>query len=297
MATLRDIRNRIAGVTSIQKITSAMKMVSSIKSRRAQKQAESARPFNRKINEILSVLISSRDEQLLEHPLLQPSKDAVRNVAIIVIAGDKGMCGSFNNNLLKFVDAYLHTEFKEQYPDAIPHLILIGTKPVDYYKKRSHDILKTFPNAFQTIDYAMIEDIHDLVVKDFINGKIDRVSVFFNKFINIMKQVPTNQPLLPVTLDPSLMEANTGNIDYIFEPNKQEILNTLLNQYIDLNIWVPVLESNAAEQAARLIAMDMATKNAKDLIGELELQYNNARQAAITTEMLEIVGGSESLRK
>jgi len=297
MATLRDIKNRIAGVTSIEKITSAMKMVSSIKSKRAQRQAESARPYNQKVTDILRLLVSSDTTLTAEHIFLHPKNDIVKNVIIIVVAGDKGMCGSFNNNLLKSVDLYLNTIFKEKYPDAVSHIIPIGTKPTDYYKKRNYNIKSEFPNAFQKLDFSLVSEVRKLFVEDYIIGNVDRVEIFFNRFVNVMKQEPTKLQLLPIEFNLNTQEKTKNNLDYIFEPDKRTIFETLLNQYLDLNIWGPILESNAAEQAARLIAMDKATQNARDLIKELELQYNNARQAAITTEMLEIVGGAEALNK
>ena len=297
MATLRDIKNRISGVTSIEKITSAMKMVSSIKSKRAQKQTESARPYSQKVSEILELLISSDNTLTAEHKFLHPQNDTVKNVVIIVVAGDKGMCGSFNSNLLKAVDLYLNIEFKKKYPDAIPHIITIGTKPSEYYKKKKYNLLGTFPNAFQKPDFSIVTRARSLFISDYNIGKVDRVEIFYNHFINVMKQVPTILQVLPVKFNFENNQKNNDNINYILEPDKKTIFEVLLNQYLDLSVWGPMLESNAAENAARLIAMDKATQNARDLIRELELQYNNARQAAITTEMLEIVGGAEALNK
>jgi len=297
MANLRDIKNRIAGVSSIEKITSAMKMVSSIKSKRAQKQAESARPYNQKVTDILRLLVSSDTSLLNEHIFLQSKNDIVKNVVIIVVAGDKGMCGSFNSNLLKSIDWYLNTMFKEKYSDAVPHILSIGTKSTDYFKKKEYNIKGAFPNAFQKLDFSLTTDVRSLFVEDYNLGNVDRVEIFFNRFVNVMKQEPTKLQLLPIEFNLNTQEKNKNNLDYIFEPDKKTIFETLLNQYLDLNIWGAILESNAAEQAARLIAMDKATQNARDLIKNLELQYNNARQAAITTEMLEIVGGAEALNK
>jgi F-type H+-transporting ATPase subunit gamma len=296
MATLRDIKNRISGVSSIERITSAMKMVSFVKSKKVQKQAEEARPYNKKIAEMLKLLTISDKSTIEEHHFFKPKNDIVKNVVIIVIASDKGMCGSFNSNLFKRVDTYLQTGFKARYPEAALQLITVGTKPTDYYKKRNYNIVGSFPNAFQSIDYSLVDKIHSLFIDKFITGSFDRVQIFYSKFINVMKQEPTLFKLLPIELNVEL-EATDNNIDYIFEPDKNEIFETLINQYLGVNVWTPILESSAAEQSARLLAMDKATQNAQDLIKDLRLQYNNARQAAITTEMLEIVGGAEALRK
>ena len=297
MATLRDIKNRISGVTSIEKITSAMKMVSSIKSKRAQKQTEAARPFSQKINEILELLVASDSSLTAGHNFLHQQNEIIKNVVIIVVAGDKGMCGSFNSNLLKSVDLYLNIEFKKKYPDAIPHIIAIGTKSSEYYKKKKHNMLGAFHNVFQKLDFSVVTDVRNLFINDYNVGKIDKVEIFYNHFVNVMKQVPTVLPVLPVEFSFESNLADAYNLDYILEPDKKTIFELLLSQYLDLGIWGPILESNAAENSARLIAMDKATQNARDLIKELELQYNNARQAAITTEMLEIVGGAEALNK
>jgi len=301
MATLRDIRNRISGVTSIEKITSAMKMVSSVKSRRTQKQVEAARPYYKNIEKILGALIDSEEITTYDNQLFHSRNEEIKNVAIIIIAGDKGMCGSFNNGLFKTVDAYIKNEFAELYPVATPHLILFGTKTVDYYKKKknNYNIIAEFPNASHNLNFSIVDALHNTFVDDFLVGDLDRVEIFYNKFVNVMKQVPTKFPLLPIEIGTDLIENETedSNVDFIFEPNKKVILDKLIDQYLDWNIWGSILESNAAEQAARLIAMDKATQNARDLIKELELQYNNARQAAITTEMLEIVGGAEALKK
>lgn len=299
MATLRDIRNRISGVTSIGKITSAMKMVSSIKSRRAQRQVESARPYYQSIENMLSFLASLEEVTGYDNQLFHSRNLTVKNVATIVIAGDKGMCGSFNNNLFKVVDTHLGEEFNNTYPNAEPHLILFGTKAVDYYRKRNYHILAEFPSAFQTLQFSVIDNIRSYFFDDFIAGDIDVVELYFNRFVNLMKQEPTSFQLLPITFDKSKLSEVKPEFftDFIYEPSKEVVLDTLITQYLDLNIWGPILESNAAEQSARLLAMDKATQNAEDLIKELELQYNNARQAAITTEMLEIVGGADALKK
>jgi len=301
MATLRDVKNRISGVSSIEKITSAMKMVASVKSRRAQKQVEAARPYYKIIENIISTLIDSEEITHYDNQLFHSINEEIKNVAIIIIAGDKGMCGAFNSGLFKTVDTYLKEEFKELYPGATPHLILFGTKTVDYYKKKKniYDIVREFPNAFHSLKFSIVDTIQSTFLDDFLTGEIDKVEIFYNKFENVMKQVPRKFQLLPIEIAKDLIENETedSSVDFIFEPNKKVILDKLLDQYLDWNIWGSILESSAAEQAARLLAMDKATQNARELIKELELQYNNARQAAITTEMLEIVGGAEALKK
>lgn len=292
MATLRDIKNRITGITSIQKITSAMKMVSSIKSRRAQRQAESSRPYRENIEQMLGMLLRTTDAEV-SNPLLS-KRTEIKNVCIIVVAADKGMCGAFNNSLFKLVEHYIANELMIQESNVKIHIIAVGSKAVDYFKKHRYNISGAFFNAFQKIDFSVVQNIRLLFEEKFVSGELDKVEIFYNSFVSMLKQIPNRADVLPA--NPKMDISKKNNIDYIFEPNREEIFNVLLNQYIDLSIWGPLLESNAAEQAARLFAMDKATQNAQDLMQQLELQYNNARQAAITTEMLEIVGGAEALK-
>ncbi len=299
MATLRDIRNRIAGIKSIEQITSAMKMVSSVKLRKAQRQAESARPFFDKIEKMLfSLALSDRH---YDNPLLNtPTDREVKNIIIFIIAGDKGLCGSFNSALLKTTDLYLKN-LSIEHPDVTPQLVLIGNKAIDHYNKRSYDIIYREHNAFQPLDYNLVLKSSKAVIERFLSGEADSVEIFYNHFVNMLKQEPTSFqlfPLIPADVLENMKEVQKGlPPDYIFEPSISILVDRLIDQYVDLKIWRALLESNAAEQASRLFAMDKATQNANDLLKDLNLQFNNARQAAITNEMLEIVSGAESLKK
>ena len=296
MATLRDIKSRIRSVSSIERITSAMKMVAFVKSKKVQKQAEEARPYTKKIAYTLKLILNSDADIIADHPLFKPKNEVVKNIAVVVVASDKGMCGSFNSNLFKQIELYLKNEIYIKYPEAKLHIIAVGNKAVDYFNKRNYDVIASFNNAFQSLDFTMVERLKKVFYEKFLIGEIDRVEIYFNRFVNVLKQDPTFFPLLPI--DISIKPEDSDKIyDYIFEPDKKMILDTLINQYLDVSIWTSLLESNASEQSARLIAMDKATQNANELIKDLQLQYNNARQAAITTEMLEIVGGAEALRK
>ncbi len=301
MATLRDIRNRISGVQSIEKITSAMKMVSSVKVRKAQRQAENARPFFNKTEQILISLVAS-EQQELNNPLLAAPKEAneIKNLIVFIIAGDKGLCGSFNSALFKMTDLYLR-DIKKTYPNAEPKLVVIGNKAVEHYEKQNYEIIHRVNNAFQPLDYSIVLDINKKIINKFLLGEIDYVEIFYSQFINMMKQEPTSFQLLPLISQESFEEVKKTQNDfmpeYILEPERKIIIDTLVDQYVNLKVWKALLESNAAEQSARLFAMDKATQNANDLIKELRLQFNNARQAAITSEMLEIVSGAEALNK
>lgn len=304
MATLRDIRNRILGIKNIEKITSALKMVSSIKVRKAQRLAENARPFFNKTEKMLGEIVYSTDTPYENPLLISKEQSKIKNIIVFIIAGDKGLCGSFNTNLFRTVDNYLTKSFVEKYPNAKPILILIGNKTVEYYSKHKHnfEILKCFNNAFQPLKYDIVTECYNLILDKFINNEADQVEIFYNRFINSMKQEPTYSQLLPLKINIEKLD-NKSNLsqkqytnNYIFEPSKKETADYLVNQYLKLNLWSALLESNASEHSARLAAMDKATQNANDLIKELELQFNNARQNAITTEMLEIISGADSLK-
>lgn len=309
MATLRDIRNRINAVSSTSKITQAMRMVSAAKLRKAQDAIQSARPYFQKMNAILANLVEAVGEEY-SHPLIRKSSN-VKNIVAIVISSDRGLCGSFNNNLYKFASAYFKDTLKVQYPDVNIKVIPVGKKTCAFFAKSEYEVIKPFPGIFNNLNFSTVKEIINLVDSGFANGDIDRVMVINNEFKNLLTQVPAARVLLPI--EPTHIEADLTlskkktqatekpmektNIDYIFEPNQKEILDVLLPQNLDIQLWRSLLESNAAEQAARMMAMENATNNAIDLIRHLQLVFNKARQAAITKEMLEIVSGAEALKK
>ena len=295
MATLRDIRNRIKAVKSTAKITSAMKMVAASKLRRAQNAIESARPYVSKLDYMLSNLVSAIDDNY-SHQLLQ-NRTEVKNIAIIVVTSDRGLCGSFNTNIFKEVANYIQTDVNVNYPNAKVSVVSVGRKAVTYFKKNKADIIAEFPNIFTGLKFDTAKDIVNSVVESYIAGTYDKVVIVNNNFINILRQKVTINQLLPIAgVEHKDADEKNMNVDYIFEPDQKSILDELLPKLIDIKMWRALLESNAAEFAARMMAMDNATRNANDLIKALDLQYNKARQASITKEMLEIVGGAEALR-
>ncbi len=294
MATLRDIRTRIKGVKSTSKITSAMKMVATAKLKRSQNAIESARPYFIGLEKMLSNLVTSLDGNYW-HPLLGRTEE-IKTIAVIVISSDRGLCGSFNTNLFKFVTNHLVEELPKKFKLPKIQIISVGRKSVSFFRKQKYEILAEFNNAFQKLEYSLASNIVETVKDKFVSGDIDKVLVFRNRYVNVLKQEPVMVDLLPVESQ-EIENTKKRNADFIFEPNLKAIIDELLPKVVDVKIWRSLLESNAAEQAARRIAMDNATRNANDLIKYLELQYNKARQAAITTEMLEIVGGAESLRQ
>ncbi len=295
MATLRDIRQRIVAVRSTSKITSAMKMVAAAKLRRAQDAIIAARPYTNKLTGILRNLASSESE--FAHPFFE-SRDQVNNILCIVVGSDRGMCGGFNSNLLKAASYHIDRKLKEEYPKAKIHVVPVGRRAITYFNRRHDNIVATFPDVFLKLDFSTVQEIAPLVTEGFTYGNYDRVILIFNEFKSMIKQDVRILPLLPI--EPEKEEKSKAkkeaSTDYIFEPTRVDILEALLPRYLNLQLWRGLLDSNAAEQAARMLAMDNATSNARDLISGLQLQYNKARQASITKEMLEIVGGAEALK-
>ncbi|MBK9247765.1 MAG: ATP synthase F1 subunit gamma [Ignavibacteria bacterium] len=296
MATLRDIRQRIGAVKNTAKITSAMKMVAAAKLRRAQDSIIAARPYTLKLSEILGNLAASTEEDYY-HPLLRKPTH-VKNIAVIVVCSDRGLCGSFNANLLKAASNHITKVLPSLYAGVKITVVPIGKRAVSFFSKRSIAVAKDFPDIFAKLNFSTALDVASLISDGFTDEKFDRVEIFCNEFKSVIKQEVKLNTLLPLERStPETSHHSDTNSDYIFEPSRGDIMDELLPKYLNIQVWRALLESNAAEQAARMMAMDNATTNARDLIRALQLQYNKARQAAITKEMLEIVGGAEALRK
>lgn len=292
MPNLRDIKTRIGAVQSTAKITQAMRMVAAAKLRRAQDSILSARPYFRKIESITGNLIEAVGEEF-SHPLIEKHSE-VKNIVVIPVGSDRGLCGSFNNNLFKFTGTYITEHLAKEFPEANVKVIPIGKRAVNFYRKEKFEIIAEFPGVFIDLDFKSVKNIIQVVYDKYTNFEIDRVIVFFNEFKNLLNQIPSVHTLLPIepTNDDKDKDAN---FDYIFEPNEKDILNNLIPTNLDIQLWKSLLESNAAEQAAKMMAMENATNNANELIKNLELIYNKARQSTITTEILEIVSGAEAL--
>jgi len=297
MATLRDIRVRIKGVSNTSKITQAMKMISAAKLRRAQDAIESARPYIKKLDYIISDLIAGIGDGYT-NPFI--SNREVKNIAIIIVGSDRGLCGGFNSQLIKNLSQHVAPQIRKEFGNVNISLVTVGRRTTQYYSKTDEfDVIKKFPNVFSELKFETAKDIVASVQYKFANGEYDKVYLYYNKFVNIIKQSPELIPLLPIQPSAKAPDDNkkSFNTDYIYEPNQAEILNELLPKLVNIKTWSSLLESNASEQAARMMAMETATTNARDLITQLSLIYNSKRQAAITTEMLEIVGGAEALSK
>lgn len=279
-----------------------MRVVASTKLRRAQQAILSARPYTLKIQEILGNLSAAKEEEYF-HPLLRKPKET-KNVAVVVITSDRGLCGSFNSSLLKHAMHYITQKLPSEHKNMNVSTIAVGKRATAFFAKAKANVnlIRQYPDIFAKLDFSTAEDIAELVSDGFTNEKFDRVEIMYNEFKSIIKQEVKLANLLPVepVLTPQAQKAASlhpeRTIDYIFEPTKGDIMDVLLPKYLKIQIWRALLESNAAEQAARMMAMETASKNARDLISNLTLSYNKARQAAITKEMLEIVGGAEALK-
>jgi len=286
MANLKDIRNRIKSVTSIQQVTKAMKMVAAAKMRRAQENMEQARPYTHRLSEMLDSLILEIDRNML--PELQ-TRETVKRKLFVVITADRGMAAAFNTNVTKVAQKAID-EFGKDNAD----LICIGKKGISFFKNRNYNIVTDYLDFWSGLNYQHAIDMGKNIITRFVDDEVDQVQVIYNKFINVGRQEVQNETFLPLEYEPS-EDATPVASDRIFEPSKDDVVKALVPRYLNTKVWQYLLESFAAEQAARMVAMENATTNAQDMIKDLKLQFNKARQTAITTEMLEIVSGAEAL--
>ena len=282
MPSTLDIRRRIRSVKNTQQITKAMKRVAAAKLRRAQDRIVSARPYAGAIAEILASVASRVNAE--QHPLLTEREE--KRVAILVVTGDKGLAGAFNQNVIKTTLAAIRDRGWSEVT-----LVPIGRKGNDFFKRRSYPIRGGAVNIFQALSLKSAGQIARLAVDDFTEGKIDAVYAIYNEFRSIISQVVRVEKLLPI----ARMKEVEPTIDYLYEPSPDQILKDLIPKHLEFQIYKILLDSAAAEQGARMTAMEAATKNAADMIDSLTLSYNRIRQAAITKEIIEIVSGASAL--
>lgn len=290
MPSLRHIKKRIQSVKSTQKITKAMKMVSAAKLRRAQDAILSSRAYAEKLYELIASLAAR--VEIKTHPLLQ-DREEKKKLLLIVLTSDRGLCGTFNSNLLKQVEAYIR-EKQDSYPEGI-ELFVIGRKGIEYLKKRKYNVTETWTNIYQKEQYETAKQIGDIVIEKFVSGNCDEVVIVFNRFRSAISQVPTFLKLLPV--EPIVIPDDIPKTEYIYEPDKESLLNELMPRNIYTQVHRSILESIASELGARMTAMDNATNNASEMIDRLTLLYNKTRQASITKELMEIISGAEAIKK
>ncbi len=287
MPNLKDIRKRIESVKSTAKITRAMKLVAAAKLRRAQENIEKARPYAIKLHEMISELALRADEE--DHPLLAVREP--RNVMLLVLTSDRGLCGGFNTNILKAL-----LKWREEHKGLHDNVLIsvVGRKGRDYLKFRDIPVHKYYPGLDVNTALERAKEITDGIIEDFLGENLDMIYLFYNEFKSAMSQRITDEQLLPIK-QLELDEDQGANIDFIYEPSKKELLETIMPMYVEVDIYRAALESTASEFGARMTAMENATNNARDMISLLTLEYNKARQASITKDLLDIVGGAEAL--
>ncbi len=288
MANLKDIKKRIGSVKNTQQITKAMKMVAAAKLRRAQEAAVSARPYAEKLQSVMSNL--AQREEADGHPLLTQRGNG--RALIVLMTADRGLCGGFNANVSKEAERFIRTN--DQDFDDID-LIIVGRKGRDLLKNRVGDhIIKVHEDITSDATYKTAHLIGQEIVESYSDEKYDAVFVIYNAFQSAIVQIVTTEQVLPIQ-PPEAEEGATDAIDYIYEPDRGEVLSQLLPKMVEVQIFRALLESSASEQGSRMSSMDSASRNAADMIDRLTLQYNRARQAAITTELMEIISGAESI--
>jgi F-type H+-transporting ATPase subunit gamma len=291
MATLRDIRRRIRSVESTQKITRAMKLVAAAKLRRAQERIVSARPYAVKMAELLSSLVRRAEGEA--HPLLVRRPAARKR--LVIITADKGLCGAFNSNILRASLAFL----REQGETSVT-LVVVGKKARDFYRRRQYEIKSEMLGFFDRLAYSHAQELAGGLMQEYLSGEVDEVHLMYNEFRSVAVQRVKREQLLPIE-STDAQEGQAGGEgatgDYIYEPSPEAILAALLPRHVTTQVYRALMESVAGEYGARMTAMEAATKNAKEMISVLSIQYNKARQERITKELLDIVGGAEALRQ
>ena len=297
MANLKDIRNRIDSVENTKKITRAMKMVATAKLRRAEERVEAARPYALKLRRLIANLAGRVSPDA--HPLLE-QRELTDKALIFVVSTNRGLCGSFNANLFRAVRDYIE-QLKVANSDV--DVAIMGDKAGVHYKRQKTTIAHAYDEVIDDVTYAKARTAAHDGINGFLSGEYDRVYVAFNEFISAIQYEQRIQQMLPLSMEaltdtdePEEGESE-GASEYMYEPNEAELLSDLLPRHLEVQMFQALLESGAAEQAARMTAMDNATENAEEMIDELTLEFNRARQAAITTEIRESVSGSEAMKQ
>jgi F-type H+-transporting ATPase subunit gamma len=291
MLGLKEVRTRIASVKSTQQITSAMKMVSASKLKRAQNAIVKMRPYAGKLKEILENLSASLDST----DGIYSKERKIQKVLIIVVTSNRGLCGAFNVNVTKTVVNLINSNYSDINKIGNLDIICIGKKGSDFFVKRKYNVIDTNMQILDALSFDNVAPITEKLMKSFVDGKYDRIEVVYNQFKNAAVQVLSTEQFLPIAKAKTQGKAKQIS-DYIFEPGKEEIVSELIPKSLKIQFYKMLLDSVAAEHGARMTAMHKATDNADSLMKELRLTYNKARQASITKEILEIVGGAEALK-
>ncbi|OYU65250.1 MAG: ATP synthase F1 subunit gamma [Cytophagaceae bacterium BCCC1] len=291
MASLKEVRNRITSVNSTMQITKAMKMVAAAKLRRAQDRIIQMRPYAKKLNELIAQ-VSQGTEVGASSPYTQVRE--VKNVLIVMVTSDRGLCGAFNTNVIKAAVAFINENYPVQLEKGNVSVLSLGKKGSEAFTRRGIKVDNEFTDIFQRLSFDTAKEAAEKVMAAFAEGTYDEVVLVYNEFKNVATQIIRTEKILPLVSEQT--EEKTSNTDYIFEPSEEEIILELIPKAIKLSVFKAVLDSNASEHGARMTAMDKATENGGELLKALKIEYNRSRQAAITKEILEIVGGAEALK-
>lgn len=290
MASLKEVKSRISSIISTQQITKAMKMVAAAKLRKSQDRIVQMRPFAQKLSEVLKNVSGSSGDGSNWYSQVRD----VNRVLIIVVSGDRGLCGSFNTTVFKATLRIIQEKYKAQMSQGGVTILPIGKKGFEYFKKRNYKVVESYWNLFHDLSFDNVSAVAQFVMDAFKKGEYDKVEVVYNEFKNVATQILRTEDYLPIVSTDS--DNKSVDTDYIFQPDREEIVTGLIPKSLKVQLFKAVLDSNAAENGARMTAMDKATDNAGELLKELKLTYNRTRQAAITKEILEIVGGAEALK-
>ena len=293
MANLKEVRNRISSVNSTRQITSAMKMVSASKLRRAQNAILKMRPYALKLREILGNLSQSVEASNLS---VYSQQREVNNVLLIVIASNRGLCGAFNSNIIKTALRQISEEYPEQNKNGKVSVFCIGRKVSEYFTKKGYKIYEANNRITESLTFENTVPLAEQVLKSFSDGEFDKIEIIYNQFRNAAYQVIVTEQYLPVIPTQLSEDQKKVDIDYIFEPDKETIVLEVIPKTLKIQFYKALLDSGASEHGARMTAMHKATDNATEMIKDLKLAYNKARQAAITKEIIEIVSGAEALK-
>lgn len=286
MATLRAVKKRIKSVISTRRITKAMEMVAAAKLRRAQLRVEQAKPYAQKMDQMLSHLAAAAAGEIT-HPYFETRP--VKKITLVVITSDRGLCGSFNSNVIRRADQWLG-----KHADVAVEILAIGKRANDYYKRRKWPILGYFGDWGGVLNYDRTREITHLLTDRFVTGQTDEIEMIYTRFLSTVKYQLVTERYLPV--EPPAVKGEKGNTEYIFEPNPEQIYAALMPGYATTKMVTALVESFASEHGSRMIAMGAATTNAGEMINTLTLDYNKARQAQITKELLEVVAGADALK-
>jgi len=291
MANLKEVRNRIASVSSTQQITKAMKMVSAAKLKRATNAIVQLRPYADKLKDLLANLSASLEDG--SSPFLQEREP--NKVLIVVVSSNRGLAGAFNSNVIKTANNLIAEKYSAQLKAGNISIIGIGKKGQEFYQRRKYNVIGNNNELFADLNFTNVSKVTEAIMEGFLKGEFDRVEIVYNRFKNAAVQFLTVEQLLPVPKTEKKPDAKAMQVDYILEPSQEEIVAQLIPKNIKIQLYKAVLDSHASEHGARMTAMDKATDNAGELLKQLKLSYNQARQAAITTELTEIVSGAAAL--